>query len=369
MAKPRVLPMDGQNGTPHSGWMESLARAHFSPETTYLNTASTGLVPARAVTAMTSAVEAAALGRPVVGEGFAAVEDARGSFARLVGVPARQVAAGGSAAVYCGLIAQSLPAGAEVLVAEGDFASLVNPFHVRRDLHLRTAPLEKLATEVRPDTALVAVSAVQSADGRIADLDGIGAAARAHGARTLIDVSQALGWLPYDAGAHDFTVGVGFKWLLCPRGVAFLAVPEDLGGLTPVFAGWVAGEEPWNSCYGPVQRLAESARRFDESPSLFSYVAAGDSLALIEEIGVERIHGHNRALADRFRAGLDALGRRSVPADGSAIVAVPGLGHAAERLTDEGMPVSDRAGNLRAAFHLYNTSADVDRLLEALARC
>ncbi len=36
-------------------------------------------------------------------------------------------------------------------------------------------------------------------------------------------------------------------------------------------------------------------------------------------------------------------------------------------LSGAGVQVSDRAGNLRAAFHVYNTAADVDRLLDVLA--
>jgi selenocysteine lyase/cysteine desulfurase len=36
-------------------------------------------------------------------------------------------------------------------------------------------------------------------------------------------------------------------------------------------------------------------------------------------------------------------------------------------LSAAGVEVSDRAGNLRAAFHLYNTPQDVDRLLDVLA--
>lgn len=46
---------------------------------------------------------------------------------------------------------------------------------------------------------------------------------------------------------------------------------------------------------------------------------------------------------------------------------MPGLGHAAEGLAEAGIHVSARAGNLRAAFHLYNTAADVDRLLDVLS--
>ncbi|MDI3387426.1 aminotransferase class V-fold PLP-dependent enzyme [Streptomyces sp. B-S-A8] len=345
--------------------MESLLGAAFAPQTTYLNTASSGLLPADGVRAVQDAVAAIAAGR--AGDMFADVEAARAAFARIVGVPATRVAAGDSVAVYTGLIAASLPPGAEVLVPEGDFSSLVNPFHVRGDLKVRTVPLDGLAEAVRPGTALVAFSLAQSADGRIADLDAVRAAARAHGARTLVDVSQSAGWLPYDASGDDFTVAVAFKWLLCPRGVTFLVVPEDFGSLTPVLAGWVAGEEPWDSCYGPVRELAHSARRFDVSPSLLSYVGARHGLDLVERIGVAAVHAHDTALADRFRAGLARLGHRPVDAPGSAIVSVPGLGFRQPELSRAGIEVSDRAGSLRAAFHLYNSGADVDRLLAALA--
>ncbi|OON73987.1 class V aminotransferase [Streptomyces tsukubensis] len=344
---------------------DTLAPSEFAPRTTYLNTASTGLLPARAAAAVTEATNAMAAG--LSADMFEDVEAARASFARLAGVPARRVAAGASVAVHAGLVAASLPDGAEVLVAEGDFSSLVNPFHVRRDLKVRTVPLESLAGAVRPDTALVAVSSVQSADGRRADLDAIGAAARAYGARTLVDASQSVGWLPLEASAYDYTVAVAFKWLMGPRGVAFMVVPDNLGGLTPTSAGWVSGERPWDSCYGQITELAHSARRFDESPSLLAYVGARRSLELVEEVGVAAIGAHDLALAERYRTGLAELGHEPVAAPGSPIVSVPGLGHRQGELSRAGVQVSDRAGNLRTAFHLYNAPADVDRLLEVLA--
>jgi selenocysteine lyase/cysteine desulfurase len=360
--------MDGEFRGLQSGPMEtfeSLVRAEFTPKNTYLNTASTGLLPTRAVAAMRAGIESVADGRPQ--DMFADVEAARAAFARLLHVPGSRVAAGASVAVYTALIAASLPAGAEVLTAEADFSSTVNPFHVRRDLKVRTVPLERIAESVRPGTALVAVSAAQSADGRIADLPALREAAREHGARTYVDASQAAGWLPVDADAYDYVSSVAFKWLVCPRGVAFLVVPQDLGGLDPLFAGWVAGENPWDSCYGPVQELARSARRFDESPALFSYAGARHSLELLEELGVDAVRAHDLGLADRFRAGLAGLGQEPVAAPGSAIVSVPGLGHRQPELSRAGIEVSDRAGHLRAAFHLYNTAADVDRLLDVLS--
>ncbi len=237
--------MDGEVPGPHSGPMESfenLVRTEFAPKTTYLNTAGTGLLPARTLVAMRDAAASAAAGLP--SDMFADVEASRSAYARLMGVPATRVATGASVATFSGLVASSLPAGAEVLTAEADFSSLVNPLHLRDDLKVRGVPLERIAESVGPDTALVAVSSVQSADGRIADLAAVREAARTHGARTLIDVSQSNGWLPSAADDFDFVVAVAYKWVLCPRGVAFLVVPEDLGesaGLTPLFAGWASG--------------------------------------------------------------------------------------------------------------------------------
>ncbi|MFF4544525.1 aminotransferase class V-fold PLP-dependent enzyme [Streptomyces sp. NPDC001435] len=345
---------------------ESLVRAEFAPKNTYLNTASNSLLPARTVAALHEAALLRAEGRPLTPL-FEDVEACRAAYARLAGVPMTRVAVGASVAAHSGVIAASLPAGAEVLTAEDDFTSVLNPFHVRGDLKVRTVPLERVAESVRPGTALVAVSAAQSADGRIADLPALREAAREHGARTYVDHSQAAGWLPMDADAYDFTAAVSFKWLLGPHGTAFLVVPEDFGGLSPVLAGWVAGENPWDSCYGPVAELAHSARRFDLSHALFTFAGLRRSLDLIEELGVAAVHAHDVALADRFRAGLATLGHAPVPAPGSAIVSVPALGERQPELSRAGIELSNRAGNLRASFHLYNTPADVDRLLDVLS--
>jgi selenocysteine lyase/cysteine desulfurase len=345
---------------------DSLVRAEFTPKSTYLNTASNGLLPARTVAALHEAARLRAEGRPLTPL-YEDVEVCRALYARLVGVPPTRVAAGASVAAHTGVIAASLPAGAEVLTAEDDFTSVLNPFHVRGDLKVRAVELERIPESVRPGTALVAVSAVQSADGRIADLPALREAAREHGARTYVDFSQAAGWLPVDADAYDFTAAACYKWLLGPNGAVFLTVPEDFGGLTPVLAGWVAAEEPWRSCYGPVAELAHSARRFDLTHALFTYAGLRRSLELVEELGVAAVHAHDLALAERFRTGLAALGHEPVPAPGSAIVSVPGLGSRQPELSEAGIEVSDRAGNLRASFHLYNTAADVDRLLDALS--
>ena len=48
--------------------------------------------------------------------------------------------------------------------------------------------------------------------------------------------------------------------------------------MTPHAANWYAGEDPWQTIYGLPLRLAESARRFDASPTWFSALGAGLTL-------------------------------------------------------------------------------------------
>ncbi|MEU2153481.1 aminotransferase class V-fold PLP-dependent enzyme [Streptomyces sp. NPDC019396] len=347
--------------------MDTLGGAEFAPTSTYLSTSTCGLLPRRSVEAVRRLAEEIAAGWAGGSGSFEATEAARASFGRIVGVGAERVAIGGSVAVHVGLIAASLPAGAEVLAPEGEFSSVVTPFVARGDLKVRYVPLERIAEAVGPVTALVALSAVQSADGRVADLAAVRGAARTHGARVLLDASQAAGWLPLEAGEYDYTVTAAFKYLLCPRGASFLTVTEDAQrSMAPAHAGWLAAEDLSRGTYGPVEEFARSARRYDEPPAFLAYHAAEHSLALVEQVGVDRIHAHDTALAARFRRGLTELGHAPVPGE-SAIVAVPGLGYREPELARAGIVVAARAGNMRASFHLYNSEADVDRALDVLS--
>ncbi|MER5874224.1 aminotransferase class V-fold PLP-dependent enzyme [Streptomyces sp. NPDC002044] len=343
------------------------ARAEFAHSTTYLNTATCGVLPRAAVAAVRELSEAAGAGIPAGFGDFDRVNRVRAAFARLAGVAADRVAVGSAVSTHVGLVAASLPSGSEVLCPEGDFASVMNPFVVRGDLKVRFAPLESLAEAVGAGTALVALSAVQSADGRTADLAAVRAATAAHGARMLVDATQAAGWLPFDASPYAYTVTAGYKWLLGARGASYLTVSEEAEHtLTPLHAGWVAAESMWEATYGPMPELAHGARKFDESPAFLAYHAAEPSLALLEGVGIEAVHAHDTALAARYRAGLARLGHEPVPGD-SAIVSVPGLADRLPALQAAGIATAARAGALRASFHLYSTEEDVDRLLNALS--
>ncbi len=194
----------------------------------------------------------------------AAIARTRAHYARLVGVPERQVAMGSQTSVMTSLVAAAVPPGTEVLCVAGDFSSIVFPFLQRTDIRVRHVPLEGLADAINDHTWLVAFSLVQSATGQVADVDAILREAHLLGAHTLCDTTQAAGVMPVDASRFDVTVCHAYKWLCSPRGVAFMTLADRFASLMrPLQAGWYAGADVGASRYGPTMRLADDARRFD----------------------------------------------------------------------------------------------------------
>ena len=339
------------------------ARALWAPEGVYLNTASYGLPPRPAWDALQAALADWRGGRTSWERWGDATESARASSAALCGVPVEWVAVGANVSSFVGLVAAALPDGAHVLSTEAEFTSALWPFMAqRRGVEVECVPVARLAEAIDAGTDLVSFSAVQSATGEVADLEAVVAAAEHHGALTLLDATQACGWLPLAGSRFDAVVCAGYKWLVSPRGVAFMSVrPELLERLTPHAAGWYAGADPHESYYGPPLRLAADARRLDSSPAWFSWVGAAPALELLLDIGVESIQAHDVHLANLLRAGL------GLPPGDSAIVSaeIPG---AEERLRELPVMAAVRAGRLRTSWHLYNTEDEVELLLGRLAR-
>jgi selenocysteine lyase/cysteine desulfurase len=336
----------------------------FDPEVAWLDTASHGLPPRPAWEALQAVAAAWRHGRPGFGDWEGSVAAARAAWARLHGVAAADVAVGSQVSAFAGLVAAALPAGAQVLAAREDFTSLLFPLLAQeaRGVRVRLVALDALPEAVDGGTDLVALSAVQSADGRLADLGAVAAAVAHHGARTLVDVTQASGWLPLDAGAFDYLACAGHKWLLGPRGAAFLYVaPARREELLAGLSGWYAAEDPATALYGGPLRLAGDARRFDLSPAWLSWAGLAPALGVLERVGVEAVHAHDVALAGAFRAGL------GLPPGDSAIVALDADEGARERLRRAGVAVSGRGGRLRFSFHLSTRARDVERALAALA--
>jgi selenocysteine lyase/cysteine desulfurase len=339
------------------------AQGLWRPETVYLNTASFGLPPDPAWDALQSALAEWRGGRTSWESWAASTETSRASFAALVGADPAQVAIGSTISGLAGQIAAALPDGTRVLAPDAEFTSLIFPFLAQagRGVEVSFVPVDRLAEAIDARTGVVAFSAVQSATGELAALDDIAAAAAHHGALTVVDATQAAGWLPLDAGRFDAVLCSAYKWLMSPRGTAFLVLRGELAEtIVPSQSGWFATENVLENYYGPPLRLAESMRRFDVSPAWFSWVGTAPALDLLVRIGVEAVHEHDLRLANRFRAGL------GLPPGDSAIVSA-GVPDAGDRLAAAGIMAAARAGRLRASFHVYNTDADVDAALNALA--
>lgn len=336
------------------------AAAEFGEPRGYLAVASIGIPPRSAVEALRTDLDAwAAADRDPQGYD-PVIARTREHYARLVGIGADRVAIGSQTSVLTALVAAAVPPGAEVLIPHGDFSSIEFPFLQRQGgengIEVRVVPLEALAEEITDRTWLVAFSHVQSATGVVADLDAIAAAASQHGTYTFLDTTQSAGVHPVDASAFDVTVCHSYKWLCSPRGVAFLTVSERFEHvLTPLQAGWYAGDDVWRSTYGPDMHLASDARKFDVSPAWPAWIGAEQAIRLFADLDAADVWAYTSGLGDAL---CDAIG---IPRQGQAIVTWPDAeGDDLGRLIAAGIKVSGRAGRLRASFHIWNDLSDVE---------
>jgi selenocysteine lyase/cysteine desulfurase len=289
-------------------------------------------------------------------------EACRALFAELVGAGADDIALTPAVSAGIGLVAASIPveAGSNVVLYERDFTSALLPWKALepRGVELRAVPLEGLAGAVDERTAVVCVSLVQSAEGRVADLDAL----RATGARLCLDATQAVGTYPIDLRGVDYLVAHGYKWMLCPRGLGFLYVsPERRDELGLWTSGWKARFDPYEDYYGFPEPTGD-ARRLDISVPWLSAAGARKSLELLVALGNERIAAHNLGLA---RSLTEKLG---LPEPESPIVRfrVADAEGAAANLQEAGIACAVRAGSVRLSFHLYNDEDDVELAASAV---
>jgi selenocysteine lyase/cysteine desulfurase len=338
----------------------SEARQLWEPVGVYVNTASYGIPPRPAWDAMQSALEEWHGGSTSWEHWGQSTEDSRAAFARLLSVAVESVAVGSTVSELIGSAVTGLAPGTRVVVPDVEFTSTLFPLLVQLRLDVRTVPLADLAHAVADGAGAVAFSAVQMSTGEVADIEAVLAAAADVDAITICDATQAVGWLPIEAGRFDVVTCTAYKWLMSPRGSAFMVVSDRLlERIVPHSAGWYAGEDVHSSYFGPPLRLARSARRLDLSPAWFSWVATTPALELVEQIGIQAIHDHDVALANRFRAGV------GLEPGNSAIVCAD-LPGATERLAQAGIVAAVRGGKLRTSWHVYNDERDVDHVLDVV---
>ncbi|WP_448810397.1 aminotransferase class V-fold PLP-dependent enzyme [Agromyces bauzanensis] len=339
-------------------------RDQFQAGRGYLGACTLGIPTRNTRDAVLRDLEQWATGTASAHDYSAILERARGHAAALLGVGPDRIATGSQVSVFAGLAAASAPRGAEVLCVDGDFSSVVAPFLVRGDLRVRHVPVHALADEVTDATWMVSYSLVQSATGEVADAASVSAAARDHGALTLVDTTQATGWLPTTGLDADIIVCHAYKWLSAPRGAAFAAFSgRAVDEIVPYTAGWYSGADPWASTYGPGLHLADDATRFDVSPAWHTWVGAEAALGFAASLDAEAVHRYDLGLANAFRERL------GLEASDSAIVTWPDAdGADLAALAAAGITASGRAGRARVAFHLWNDDEDVDLAASSLGR-
>lgn len=334
--------------------------AEFVGAEGFLNSPTYGLPPQFMFDALQDCLRAWQAGTMDVPSFDESVRAGRAGYAAMVGAPADSVVMAGTVSSALGLVAAAIPDGSRVATLPGEFTSTSFPFAAQaaRGVTLAELNSDELVTAAS-DYDVVTASLVQSANGAVLDVDTLRANVAGTETLTVIDVTQALGWKNIDLAWADVTVAAVYKWLLAPRGTAWMSLSDRASrSMIPHAANWYAGEQPWSTIYGLPLRLATDARRFDVSPTWFSALGAGLTLPWMASLDRTAVEAHTLGLATRLRSEL------RLPPEDSAIVSIPTA--AAEEIGQAGIRASMRAGAVRVGFHLYNTEDDLDRLLDVL---
>ena len=348
-------------------------------ERVYLNTASVALGSRRSADALETAVAEWKSGTFdwIAAEGVG--EELRGHIASLLRVHRDDIAFVAGTSGGAATVAAQLPdaaAGANVVVPSRDFASNFLPWMLLRDRGYDVRLVEDVHGELSADafaklvdkrTAVIATSLVQSATGYRVDLETLKALAAESGAWLVLDASQAMGSIDIDIDGVDALYSCSHKWLLGTRGIGHLYVRPGLrDSFEPVTPGWKATDRPLESYYGPDMELSKTASKLDASWPWFNPIADIEGLQILQEVGIEKIEAHNMGLIDELEdRGVQIPFSRS---SRSPIVSIElnDVARSNRAIRTEGIVASERAGRLRISVHLYNTSDDLERLVDAL---
>ncbi len=243
--------------------------------------------------------------------------------------------------------------------------------------------IRDMAKAIDDDTRLVSITLVSNVNGYLSDVKAISDLAHVHGAYVYVDVIQAAGAVPIDVHAMgiDFAACSTYKWLMGVKGFGFLYVRDDLqrtvvkptqhsGGVRFNYAPWTKEPDPALDEISFKPRPAPVCYEVSY-PSYEGAICAQESLKYVHQLGVANIRRHVRALTDRLRQELPALGYRSITPKGneSPIVVFEAQDPAStmKKLRAAGVHVAMRFGNkMRISPSVFSNDQDVDRLLGAL---
>ena len=228
------------------------------------------------------------------------------------------------------------------------------------------APLDELFDHVTERTRAVFVSHITSETGLLLPVEEIVREARLRGLTTIVDGAHAVAQvdLELEALGADFYSGNCHKWLSAPKGAGFLHVrPEWQERVDGVITSW-GYEEPATFISRTQQQGSRDSSAYLTVPAAIEFFRAHDDR--------ERCV----ALCREARRDLCALLRTDPIAPEEMVLQMasvrlpapdPGLNERLSREHRIEIPVSHDGTLLRISIAAYNTRADVDRLLAALA--
>jgi selenocysteine lyase/cysteine desulfurase len=235
---------------------------------------------------------------------------------------------------------------------------------------------EAVAKALSPRTRVVSVSSVEFATGVATDLEAIGALCRQRGVLFCVDGIQSVGAFPIDVkrGQIDFLAADSHKWQLGLPGIGIAYVRREIAPrLRPAVVGWKSVKNPLDFDHLHFE-LRDDASRFEEGTQSFATILGmGAGLALLEEVGIERIASHIAAWIGETEKALAARGLDPGPSPSvrkGILTFRPPSGSAedfVQRAANAGVVLSARRGRVRVSPHFYNGEAELAALL-ALVR-
>lgn len=315
-----------------------------------------------------------------------AEEQARVVVGRALGRPPSEVAFLGDASTAWNLVANGLDwqPGDNVVLNELEHASVYLPFLrlAPRGLDVRfvaagarglVEPADLLAA-VDEHTRAVAISHVAYVNGARHDIGALASSLSELAVPLFVDWSHSLGVLPIDTAGVAIGISASYKWTLGPYGVGILHWnPTLLPDFEPGGVGWRSVADLFDP-----QRLSRvvldaSASRFRQGAASFAGIAGlAAGLSRLAAWPTESVAEHALGLSAEARRRLHELGHRvltpSAPEaqSGNVSIALPAGEVVAERLAERGVEVWGGDGRIRASFHVMNSLADVDALIEGL---
>ncbi len=225
-------------------------------------------------------------------------------------------------------------------------------------------------------TRVLAVSQVSFYTGQNLDIQAL--AKGLAGSETLlaVDATHASGVIDVPAEVTDLCVSSCYKWLLATHGTAPCYLSEKAEHLARATTfGW-RNLDVWPAQGAertfPVAEFQMPEKLEPGNPAMAIIMFLEESLGLLLDVGIERIEKHALDLSQMIDQGLDDLGLKVItPSErqqrsGNTCFLDSNAEVTRKRLEKENVLIWGEYGRMRVSGHLYNSSGDVTRLLDAL---